>query len=131
MIQPQQECFYCTEHFTHDGKCTGNRKSYFIPCLGFKLDHRGTIKHTDTKLTLYINHPIPPLNEWSEDYEIDENDYPLKFTKIVPKKWVTDRVIAVECEASFYYFDDSGLKGDGEKQLAEVIPLRRRSGNNA
>lgn len=83
----------------------------------------------DGEVTLYINHPIPPIDQWSSEYGLPGNDNPLKFTKIIPKKWITERTIALDCDASFYYFDDSDLH-EGEKKLAPVIPLRRRDGKD-
>lgn len=129
MIPVHRECDYCEQHFTHDGKCSGNRKSYSTPCLGFKQDPRGTIKYAECDgFVIKTNQAIPELFKWNEDYEYDGRDLPIKFTKVTPVKWIVGRIVAIECNISFNYFDNSDYDNQGEKKLAEVIPMRKKDG---
>ncbi|SMC63907.1 hypothetical protein [Sporomusa malonica] len=126
MISPQKECDYCEQYSTHGGKCYGNRKSYTIPCLGFKKDPRGRIEFASgSRFKIKINEPIPELGKWSDDYTLQGKETPIKITKVTPLKWITERMIAIECRIEFYYYDNSEYGDQGEKQMAQVIPIRR------
>jgi len=50
-------------------------------------------------------------------------DTPLKYTEVTPIRWITDGMIAIECKVKFFYYDNTEFDDQGEKKLAEVIPM--------
>lgn len=130
-ISPSVECEYCEQNHEHGGKCDGRGyKKMNAPCLGFKRDSRGTIRYeSGSRFKIKINDPVPELHKWIDDYTLGGKETPIKFTKITPLKWITDRVIAMECRIEFYYYDNSMYEAwKSEKKLAEVIPIRKIEG---
>lgn len=125
MIPTNQECNYCQNQTSHGGTCYNDRKFHSIPCLQYKQDPRGTIKFTESHLTIEIGHPIPTLNQWSDDFSLGGKDTPIKFTKITPIEWHTNRTIAIKCKTSFYHFDNTVYDDQNEKKLGLVIPIRK------
>jgi hypothetical protein len=50
-------------------------------------------------------------------------DTPLKYTEVTPIRWITEGMIAIECKVKFFYYDNTEFDDQGEKKLAEVIPM--------
>jgi hypothetical protein len=83
------------------------------------------IKFAESKIKIKVGEAIPVIGEWSDDYTLQEKDTPIRFMKVTPLKWITERMVAIECEIEFYYYCNDDYCDQGEKKLAEVIPIRK------
>jgi hypothetical protein len=104
-------------------------KTSNIPCLGFKQDPRGKIGYEEnSEMIISVSDKIPIIGKWTDDFTLEDQDSPIKFTKVIPVQWITQRTIALACKVSFYYYDNSEFTDQGEKKMAEVIPIKRKGG---
>ncbi|MBV4417177.1 hypothetical protein KM789_13270 [Clostridium tyrobutyricum] len=98
------QCAYCIRNCTHGGECNGqNSPSDIQGCLVFKLDKRGCIRNRDVRIPVPLYGSIPRLDEWCDDYTLNEVDTELRIKRIYGFDWDTKSgYLMVRCNCDYF-----------------------------
>lgn len=118
-IPNKLECSYCARNLTHGGECKSPTYSD-RGCMAFKMDDRGCIKKSNGRIEFPINHPIPMVGEWCNDFENNGIDTSIRINKIIGVIWSKNATIILICE--FEYFENEFHDSfDKKKPILKIV----------